>query len=242
MAKPTLVLVHSAWLGGWSWGHTTPFLEKTGYKVIAPDLPAHGQDKTKLSDVTLDSYVERIVSLIDQEEGQCILVGHSFSGVVISQVAEKRSNKISSLVYLCAALLPNGASFLQAVEGVKGSIVLDNLVMSEDQASVGIKEEVIHEAVAHDVPEEAFLAAKPMIVNEPTKPLGTPLSITEEKWGSIPRYYIETLNDNAIPPEVQKSMYTALPVKKVFTMNTSHAPNFAQPEELAQNILSIANN
>ncbi|MEK6325850.1 MAG: alpha/beta hydrolase, partial [Acidobacteriota bacterium] len=89
-------------------------------------------------------------------------------------------------------------------------------------------------------PDDAFAQAKPMIVPEPTAPLGTPLSITEERWGRIPRYYIECLADKAIPPEVQKAMYMAIPVKKVFSMNASHAPNFSAPQELAEYLLAVA--
>jgi len=41
---------------------------------------------------------------------------------------------------------------MKATEGVKGSMVLDNLVMGDDKTSVTIKEEVMREAFAHDVP------------------------------------------------------------------------------------------
>ena len=50
-----------------------------------------------------------------------------------------------------------------------------------------------HEAFAHDVPDDAFAQARPMIVPEPTAPLGARLSITQEEWGRIPRYYVECL-------------------------------------------------
>ncbi len=74
-------------------------------------------------------------------------------------------------------------------------MVLDNLVMAEDGHSVSIREEVMHEAFAHDVPLAAFDAVRHLIVPQPTAPLAVPLSITEERWGSIPRYYIECTAD-----------------------------------------------
>ncbi len=67
-----------------------------------------------------------------------ILVGHSLGDIIISQAAENRPDKVRSLVYLCAFLLPTGGSFMKATDGVKGSMVLDNLVMSDDQTSVMI--------------------------------------------------------------------------------------------------------
>lgn len=239
-APTTFVLVHSAWLGGWAWEPVASILEKHGHEVIAPDMPGHGKDKTPPSQVTMESYVKTVTDTLDAQPEQVILVGHSLGGIIISQAAENRPDKVKALVYLCAFLLPNGGSFMKATEGVRGSMVLDNLVIAEDKASVTIKEESMHEAFAHDVPADAFARARPMIVPEPTAPLGTALSITEERWGRIPRYYVECLVDKAIPPEVQKGMYTAIPVKKVFSMNASHAPNFSAPEELAEYLLEVA--
>lgn len=42
----TYVLIHRAWHGGWCWENVIPLLENQGHKVIAPDLPGHGNDKT----------------------------------------------------------------------------------------------------------------------------------------------------------------------------------------------------
>jgi len=239
-APTTFVMVHSAWLGGWAWGSVASFLEKEGHKVIVPDLPGHGGDKTPPSEVTLDAYVKTVTDVLDAQRDPVILVGHSLGGIVISQAAENRPAKVKSLVYLCAFLLPSGGSFMKATEGVKGSMVLDNLVMAKDKTYVTVKEEVMHEAFAHDVPDDAFARAKPLIVPEPTAPLGAQLSITEEKWGRIPRYYVECLADKAIPPAVQKAMYTSIPVQKVFSMDSSHAPNFSAPQKLAEHLLAVA--
>lgn len=239
-ASSTFVLVHSAWLGAWAWEHVGSILEKQGHKVMAPDLPAHGKDKTPPSEVTLESYVKTVTDVLDAQPEPVILVGHSLGGIIISQAAENRPDKVKSLVYLCAFLLPSGGSFMKAIEGVKGSMVLDNLVMGEDKTTVTIKEEIIREAFAHDVPADALTQVRPLIVPEPTAPLGGTISITEEKCGRIPRYYIECTADKAIPPDVQKAMYTAIPVKKVFSMNTSHAPNFSAPEELAEYLVAVA--
>jgi len=236
----TFVLVHSAFLGGWAWEPVASILEKEGHKVVAPDMPAHGKDKTPPSEVSLDSYVKTVTNILDSQPEPLILVGHSLGGIIISQAAENRPDKVKALVYLCAFLLPSGGSFMKATEGVKGSMVLDNLVMGDDKTSVTIKEEVMREAFAHDVPAEAFARVRPLIVPEPTAPLAWTISVTEERWGRIPRYYIECTADKAIPPAVQRAMYTAIPVKKLFSMKTSHAPNFSAPEELAGYLLTVA--
>ena len=234
------VLVHSAWLGGWAWDPVARRLEEEGHKVFTPDLPGHGQDRTPPAAVTMKGYVRAVTDVLDALPAPAILVGHSLGGIVISQAAEERPEKVSALVYLCAFLLPTGGSFLQATAGVNGSMVLDNLIMAKDGASVTIKEDVLHEAFAHDVPAIEFAKARPLAVPEPTAPLGTPLVVTDERWGRIPRYYIECLDDRAIPPAVQRAMYTAIPVRKVFSMATSHAPNFAAPQQLVSHLLAVS--
>ena len=85
-----------------------------------------------------------------------------------------------------------------------------------------------------------LMPSRVLIVPEPTAPLGGTLSVTEERWGRIPRYYIECMADKAIPPDVQRAMYAATPVKEVFSMNTSHAPNFSAPDDLARHLRSVA--
>lgn len=240
MSKPPFVLVHSAWLGGWAWAPVSSILERQGHEVFAPDLPGHGEDETPPAAVRMEDYVRTVTDILDALDDRAILVGHSLGGIIISQAAEERPEKLKSLVYLTAFLLADGGSFMKATQGVEGSLVLDNLVMAEDGASVTIREDMLHKAFAHDVPKDAFEAAKPRTVPEPTAPLAAPLSITEERWGSVPRYYIECTADRAIPPTVQQAMYEAIPVRRVFSMDTSHAPNFAAPDELAGYLLKIA--
>jgi len=78
----------------------------------------HGSDKTSPGAITMENYVKTITDILDKQEDSVILVGHSFNGITISRVAELRPEKIKSLVYLTAFLLPNGGSFFKAVEGV----------------------------------------------------------------------------------------------------------------------------
>jgi pimeloyl-ACP methyl ester carboxylesterase len=233
------VLVHSAWLGGWAWGPVASILEEQGHDVFAPDLPGHGANTLPPSQVTMDGYVKSVTDILDARQEPVILVGHSLGGIVVSQAAELRPEKVEALVYLCAFLLPDGASFMAAIDGVEGSMVLDNLVMAEDGHSVTIRDDVVHQAFAHDVPLAAFDAVRHLIVPQPTAPLAAPLSITGERWGSIPRYYIECTADRAIPPAVQQAMYTGIPVQRVFSLDTSHAPNFAAPAELAAYLMEV---
>lgn len=236
--KETYVLVHSAWLGGWQWENVSKALKENGHTVLTPDLPGHGSDKTSPADITMDDYVKTLTDILDKQDEPVILVGHSFNGITVSRAAELRSNKVKKLVYLTAFLLPNGGSFFGAVQGVEGSKAVENFYLSEDKTYALVKEEEIQNAFAHDIPKEAFDGAKPYIVPEPAAPLMYELQITDEKFGKIPKYYIECTEDRAIPIEVQKAMYKGN-VEKVYTLNSSHTPNFSQPEKLANILLEL---
>jgi len=234
----TIVLVHSAWLGAWQWGTVAEQLAAKGHTVIAPDLPGHGSDKTAPGDITMENYVKTITDILDAQTEPVVLVGHSFNGITISRAAELRPEKVKKLVYLTAFLLPNGGSFFGAVQGVEGSKAVENFYLSEDKTYALVKAEEIQNAFAHDVPKAAFDVVAPMIVPEPAAPLSYALEITEENFGKIPKYYIECTEDQAIPIMVQRAMYEGK-VKQSFTLNSSHTPNFSQPQKVAEIINQI---
>lgn len=240
IAADDFTLIHSAWLGGWQWQHVEAMLGEDGSTTHAPDLPGHGADKTPTSEITLQSYVDRVVSVLDKNTTPTVLVGHSFGGIVASQVAEARPDKVKAIVYLCAFLLPDQVSFNDAVQGVGNSTVLNNLVFNDDKTLVGVKESVLHEAVGADVPVDAFNGAKQYLVLEPTQPLGEKLSLSDERYGSIPRYYVKCTNDNAIPPAVQAAMISNLPVQKTYSVEASHLPVFSKPQEVTDILRDVA--
>ncbi len=238
--KEIYVLVHAAWLGGWQWENVKKELQENGHTVLTPDLPGHGSDKTAPGDITMNNYIETLSALLNKQNKPVILVGHSFNGITVSQVAELHPDKVKSLVYLTAFLLPNGGSFLSAVQGVKRSTAVDNFAFSEDKSYAFVNEEEIQNAFAHDIPKEAFDKAKPFIVPEPAAPLSYALKITESAFGNIPKYYIECTEDRAIPIDIQRAMYQGK-VKKSYSLKSSHTPNFSQPDKLATILLEIAN-
>ncbi|MDY8137203.1 alpha/beta hydrolase [Aquimarina sp. 2201CG5-10] len=236
--KQTYVLVHSAWLGAWQWSEVTAKLEEQGHTVITPDLPGHGNDKTPPVDITMNDYVKTITDILDNQQQSVVLVGHSFNGITISRVAELRPEKVKSLVYLAAFLVPNGGSFISAAQTVEGSKVVENFYLSDNKTYALIKEEELQSAFAHDIPKENFDAAKPYIVQEPAAPLMYELEITSENFGRTPKYYIECTEDRAIPIEVQRAMYDGK-VKKAYSIHSSHTPNFSQPDKVASILLEI---
>jgi pimeloyl-ACP methyl ester carboxylesterase len=79
----TFVLIHGGCHGAWCWYKIIPRLEQLGHRVIAPDLPSHGRDKTPVSTVTLQSYVDAVCAILDAQREPVVLVGHSMGGGII---------------------------------------------------------------------------------------------------------------------------------------------------------------
>jgi pimeloyl-ACP methyl ester carboxylesterase len=236
----TIVLVHGGWHGAWCWDGVAPLLEQTGHEVVRFDLPGHGEDQTPAAEVTLESYTSRVVEALDTLPEPVVLVGHSLSGTVISQAAEQRTGKIEKLVYLCALLLPSGKSAIEASQEDSDSVILQNAEVEEDLGRIILSEAGMREALYHDCPGEDFERALRLVSPQPLAPLGTPVEVTEGKFGSVRRTYIHTTQDRAVSPPAQEKMYTDLPCEKVVSMATGHLPFFAAPEELAGHLDFLA--
>lgn len=111
------VLVHGAFQDSSSWANVAPLLEAAGHTVISVDLPGHGADETPLNEITLASYRDAIIAAIETQDQPVVLVGHSFGGFTISNVAEAIPERVAKLVYV-AAYLPRSGDSLVTLSGL----------------------------------------------------------------------------------------------------------------------------
>src|SRR6185312_13143365 len=98
----TIVLVHGAWSDSSSWDAVAHLLRAQGEEVINVNLAGHGKDTTSFAGITFQTYVDQVKAAIGTHTN-IVLVGHSFAGLVISQVAEEVPAQINELVFLAAA-------------------------------------------------------------------------------------------------------------------------------------------
>ena len=236
----TFILIHGSWHSAWNWHKVKPLLEKAGHKVFAIDLPGMGRDKTPIREVTMQTTVEKICRLIDSIEDRVVLVGHSKNGIMISQAAEYRPHKIEKLIYLAAYLIPDGKTqreySLQDTEGVLKPYVTQYPELNAHTLQPAIYKEGLY----HDCNDDITELARLLLSHEPVESGITPLKLTEENFGSVPRYYIECTEDRAVTPFMQRKMYNETVCKKVYRMNSSHSPFFSRPAELVDIFCEIA--
>jgi pimeloyl-ACP methyl ester carboxylesterase len=110
--QKTYVLVHGGFFGGWCWKKVTPSLRSLGYSVYTPTLTGLGERSHLLAArPTLETFIEDVAQVLRYEElDDVILVGHSFSGSVVSALADRMAERLRHLVYLDAQLLLSGQS------------------------------------------------------------------------------------------------------------------------------------
>ncbi|ANE50380.1 alpha/beta fold hydrolase [Flavisolibacter tropicus] len=235
----TFILIHGSWHSAWNWHRIVPLLEKAGHKAIAIDLPGMGRDKTPIQEVKMKSTVEKICALMDNIPGKVILVGHSKNGIMISQAAEYRPDKIEKLVYLAAYLIPNGKTqreySIQDTEGWLKPYVTQH----PETASHTLQNEIYKEGLYHDCDDTITELAKVLLSHEPVESGITPLELTDENFGRVSRVYIECTEDRAVTPFIQRKMYAETPCEKVYQLATSHSPFFSKPQELVDILIQL---
>ena len=228
----TFILIHGSWHSAWNWHKVVPLLEKHGHRAIAIDLPGMGRDKTPIQQVKFQTTVQKICELIDSIPGKVILVGHSKNGIMISQAAEYRPHKIEKLIYLAAYLIPDGKTQREYSIQDTGAILKPYVTMHEELGAHTLQPEIYKEGLYADCEDDITGLAKMLLSHEPVESGITPLKLSEENFGSVPRVYIECTEDRAVTPFIQRKMYTEMPCEKVFSMPTSHSPFFSRPKEL----------
>ncbi len=236
----TFVLVHGAWHGSWAWDAIVPRLRAAGQDAIAVDLPGNGCDSTRPQDVTLDLYAAHVASLIDAVSGPVILVGHSMGGMTIAQTSELRPDRIALAMYLCAFLLPDGMSVIEFYDkylqpwmrGAHSRVAYDQerLCSSIDPASAV-------EVFYHKADRSVAQAAARRLTPQPEGARRSLIRLTPERFGRVPRVYIEALDDRSVHLPLQRRMQALTPCLAAYGLDSDHAPQLSQPDALVELLL-----
>lgn len=239
-AAKTFVLVHGAWQAPYAWQVVKNQLVQQGQNVIVVELPGHGADQTAPATLTIDVYRDKVIGAINAVPGNVILVGHSMGGMVVTATAEKIPARVEKLVYIGAFLPANGQSLLALASTDSSSLLGPSLVPSADQLTLDIKPQAIVPIFIQDGSDEI---KKQVIDNyraEPAIPFTNPVTVTAANFGQVRKYYIHTIQDQAVGFNLQKRMVAAAGVKTTYTLNTSHCPFLSMPDQVTSLLLTIS--
>jgi pimeloyl-ACP methyl ester carboxylesterase len=237
----TFILIHGSWHGGWCFDEVKDLIEAQGHQVITPDLPGMGGDEESLGAVTLQGWADFVAALCrGAEQRPVVLAGHSRGGLVVSQAAETAPEAIDSLVYICAMMLPSGMSRAQFKELEGPNPPFDALIKPTPGGhGTVIVGERPGDVFAQLSPARKVAAAMPRLVAEPHGPRGEPLHLTAERFGRLPRTYIECSEDKVIPLSSQRRMQTLVPGARVEQLWADHSPFLSRPVTLARLLLDV---
>jgi pimeloyl-ACP methyl ester carboxylesterase len=235
----TFILVHGGAHGGWCWEKLVPVLEARGHRALAPDLAGMGEDKTPIAEVTMARWGDDIAGLARAQDEKVVLVGHSRGGPVISEAGERGAEAVLGLVYLTAVLLPDGVAASDSFATVD-PVLMSGTRPSEDGKSFLIERDTADRAFYHHARREDADEALDRLCPEPIAPNTQPIRVTEERWGRLPRAFIECSDDQALRLPTQRQMQAALPCDPVITLDSDHSPFLHMPETVADALETIA--
>lgn len=252
-------------------GHSVMALDLPGSGVYAKypssylqrpfDLEAFKTEPSPNADVTQNDRNEAVITAVLRSNAasgkKAILVGHSLGGLTVSGVGEVMPEELSAVVYLSAFLLPPSmcANQILADKSMNGRVTSKLYIGDPSQIGavrINPKSEdplyrsLIKKAYYGDVGEDRVrLAVSYLSSDEPLEVLTAPSSITAARFGRIPRHYIHSLQDRAVPIAAQRKMVRlvddAMPSQTcVQTLDSSHSPFFSHPEALSNLLKKIA--
>ena len=243
----TFVLVHGAFQTAEGWDSVVAALEARGHSAVAVNLPGRASDGRALGEVTMADHVAAVSEAVTGAatgatgEGEVVLVGHSFGGMVILAVAEAAPERIASLVYV-AAYLPRSGQSMQdlAASDHHNGFVEGSFVVAPDYSHATLNPDHRVAIFAADAPADMANAIAAAMVDEPLQPVATPVELTEARFGGVRKAYVATLADNAVSLNLQLTMNGRGTVDEVIPIPTGHAPHQVAPEALVDALIAAA--
>ncbi len=215
---------------------------EAGIQAEAIDLPGNGTDSTPPADVTLDRYVESVGRLIKTGRGPVHLVGHSGGGVIASEVAERFRSDVRSVVYVAGIMLPDGGRFGDivgplATEDPAAAGIRPHLVWSNDGTVSTVPANAARDIFYHDCTPDDAHEASARLSPQPEGGRAISPRLTSEKFGTLPRLYVETRQDRSVVLAAQRRMQALVPGAEIVRLDSGHAPQLSMPRKLADCII-----
>jgi len=236
----TFLLIHGAWHGASCWSTLIDMLAGLGHEAVAIDLPGAGINGKPGWRISLADYAHAVNKAAESIDGDVHLVGHSLGGLSISTAAELRPDLYASLTYLAAFMLRDQSLINVVTKGYEAPHLdqaskMPNLVRGYSE----IKPEAAPTAFYNNCSESVAAEASSQLCPQSMRPTFTKVRVTDERWGSIPRYYAHCTQDNALPLENQREFVTRLRCAKTIELDTDHSPFLSTPEQLAEGLIDL---
>lgn len=218
-----VVLVHGLFADGSCWSEVIPHLQAAGLNVTSVQNPL----------TSLGEAVAAARGVLSRQEGPTVLVGHSFSGMIVSEIGT--DPKVSALVYVAARAPDAGEDYPALAKTYRTPPATAGIVFDGDEGR--LTEEAFLKDFANGVP--ARKAKVLFAVQEPFYKALLAGKTTQAAWRSKPSFYAVSANDRTIDPDLERFMAQRMKAKTI-ELPSGHLSMISHPQVIANLILEAA--
>ena len=218
-----VVLVHGLFADGSCWSEIIPRLQAAGLNVTSVQNPL----------TTLEESVAAVQRALDMQQGPTVLVGHSFSGMIVTEAGI--DPKVSALVYVAARAPDAGEDYAALAKRFPTPPASAGIVFTNGYGQ--LSEAAFLRDFAGDLPR-----AKAMLLYAVQEPFQKALlagKTTHAAWRTKPSFYAVSTEDRTINPDLERFMARRRGAKTI-EVKASHLSLISQPEIIANLILQAA--
>jgi pimeloyl-ACP methyl ester carboxylesterase len=203
------VFVHGAFHGAWCWERVIAEVTRLGHRGLAVDLPDHSA-----------AGIDTVLDVIEPDD---VLVGHSLGGVMVSAVGAQA--QLAHLAYV-SAFVPDEAGIFEfpAIASLAGAVEIDATGAARLTSDAAATAAFYGNCSAEDA-AWACSQLRPQPIRE--VPVVRGLGDV-----AVGRTYVLCRSDEALPPDLQRTMAARLGVEPV-EIDGDHSPFLGRPAELA---------
>ncbi|MGR9345439.1 alpha/beta fold hydrolase [Rhizobium leguminosarum] len=218
-----VVLAHGLFADGSCWTEVIARLQVAGLNATAVQNPL----------TTLPEAVAAVKRVLDRQDGPTVLVGHSFSGMMVTEAGVHPD--VSALVYVAARAPDAGEDYTALAKTFPTPPASAGIVFDGDEGR--LSEEAFLRDFAGDLPE-----AKAKVLYAVQQPFQKALltgKTTQAAWRSKPSWYAVSTEDRTINPDLERFMAKRMGAKTI-EIQASHLSLISHPDEIARLILDAA--
>jgi pimeloyl-ACP methyl ester carboxylesterase len=222
---PNIVLVHGAWADGSSWSAVIERLQADGFTVTAPQFPM----------AALADDVARLREVLNRQNGETIVVGHSYGGQIITALGTDAPNVVG-LVYIAGFGLDEGESIGGLLNGGPPSPALAHLDIDEQGFAWLPEDDFVNHFAADVDPVTAkvmYAVQQPLAGSALGEVMGVPA------WKSLPSWFLVAEGDQAIPPDAER-LFAKRMNATTTEVSTNHVAMVSHPDDVVTLIKSAA--
>jgi pimeloyl-ACP methyl ester carboxylesterase len=218
-----VVLVHGLFADGSCWSEVIARLQSAGLNATAVQNPL----------TTLAESVAAARRVLALQDGPTVLVGHSFSGMIVTEAGI--DPKVSALVYVAARAPDAGEDYGALAKRFPTPPASAGIVFSDGYGR--LTETAFLRDFAGDLP-----VAQARVLYAVQEPFARTLlagKTTHAAWRTKPSYYAVSTEDRTINPDLERFMAKRMGARTI-EVKASHLSLISQPEAIARLIIEAA--